>query len=128
VSVGQEICGGWTLCVSDFTIDGDGDDDGDDGGGGIGSVGGIGSARGLVTSLANIRGEYYGTTDRPAAGTAAGGEDRRRASTPAAAAVHRRKGLRLLCVDAGGWIRIAYADDRPRSIAPPSFEDGWNSY
>ena len=30
VSVGQEICGGWTLCVSDFTIDG-GDDGGDGG-------------------------------------------------------------------------------------------------
>ena len=113
VSVGQEICGGWTLCVSDFTIDGgdDGGDDGEDGGGGIGSVGvgvgiggiGSGSARGLLTSLANIR------ADRPAAGTAAGGEDRHRA---AAAAGHRR-GLRLLCVDAGGWTRIAYAGDDP---------------
>jgi hypothetical protein len=123
VSIGQEICGGWTLCVSDFTIDGDGGEDGGSGGGigsvGVGSVGGIGSARGLVTSLANIRGEYYGTTDHPAAGTAEGGEDHHRASTPAAAAAaagHRR-GLRLLCVDAGGWIRIAYADDAPVDCA-----------
>jgi hypothetical protein len=110
VSVGQEICGEWTLCVSDFTIDGDGDEGGGCGsGGGIGSVIGSGSgsvsARGLVTSVANIRGED-GTTD-PAG--AAGWEDRR-APTPATG---RRRGLRLLCVGARGWRRIAYADGAP---------------
>jgi hypothetical protein len=49
VSIGQEICGGWTLCVSDFTIDGDGGEDGGSGGGinsvGVCSVGGIGSGK-----------------------------------------------------------------------------------
>jgi hypothetical protein len=62
-----------------------------------------------VTRIANIRGKY-GTTDY-LAGTAAGGEDHHRVSTPASAAVGHRRGLRLLCVDTGGWIRIAYADD-----------------
>ncbi len=68
-----------------------------------------------MTSLANIRGEY-GATDY-LAGTAAGGEDHHRASTPTAAAVGHRRGLRLLCVDTGGWIRIAYADDDPVDCA-----------
>ena len=49
VSVGQEICGGWTLCISDFTINGDGGEDGGSGGGigsvGVGSVSGIGSGK-----------------------------------------------------------------------------------
>ena len=49
--------------------------------------------------------------------TVAGGEDHHRASTPIAAAVGHRRGLRLLCVDTGGWIRIAYADDDPVNCA-----------
>jgi hypothetical protein len=75
----------------------------------------LGRSRGLVKSLANIRGEY-GTTDY-LAGTAAGGEDHHHTSTPIAAAVRHCHGLRLLCVDTGGWIRIAYADDDPVDCA-----------
>ena len=58
-----------------------------------------------MTSLANIRGED-GTAEP--AGTK-GGEDPR-ASAPVAG---HCCGLQLLCVDAGGWRRIAYADDAP---------------
>jgi hypothetical protein len=68
-----------------------------------------GGSRGLVTRIANISGKY-GTTDY-LPGTAAGGEDHHRASTPASAAVGHRCGLRLLCVDTGGWIHIVYTDD-----------------
>ena len=75
----------------------------------------LGGSRGLVTSLTDIRGEY-GTTDF-LAGTAAGGEDHHRALTPNTAAVRHRCDLRLLCVDTGGWIRIAYADDDPVDCA-----------
>jgi hypothetical protein len=52
--------------------------------------GGEGS-RGLVTSIANIRGEY-GTTEY-LAGTVSGGEDHHRALTPTAVAVGHRRGL-----------------------------------
>jgi hypothetical protein len=74
----------------------------------------------LAKSLTNIRGKY-GATDY-LAGTAAGGEDHHRASTPAAAAVGHRRSLRLLCVDTGGWIRIAYANDDPIDCA----DNGWD--
>ncbi len=69
----------------------------------------------LVKSLMNIRGKN-GATDY-LDGTAAGGEDHHRASTPTAVAVGHRRGLRLLCVDTEGWIRIAYADDKPIGCA-----------
>ena len=62
----------------------------------------LGGSRGLVTSLTNIHGEY-GTTNY-LAGTAAGGKD-------------HHHGLRLLCVDTGGWICIAYADNDPIDCA-----------
>ena len=68
-----------------------------------------------MKSLVNICGEY-GTTDY-LAGTVAGGEDHHRALTPIAAAVRHCHGLRLLCVDTGGWIRIAYANDNPVDCA-----------
>ena len=35
--------------------------------------------------------------------------------TPIAGAVRHHRGLRLLCVDTGGWIRITYAIDDPVS-------------
>jgi hypothetical protein len=66
-------------------------------------------------SLTNIRGQY-GISDY-LAGTAAGREDHHRPPTPTAAAVGHRSGLRLLCVDTGGWICIAYADDDPVDCA-----------
>ena len=72
----------------------------------------LGGSRGLVASLAIIRGKY-GTTDY-LAGTAAGGKDHHRVS----AAERHRRGLQLLCVDTGGWICIAYADDDPVDCAP----------
>ncbi len=68
-----------------------------------------------MASLTNIHGEY-GTTDYLAE-TMAGEEDHHHASTPTAAAVRHRHGLRLLCVDTGGWIRIAYTDDDPVDCA-----------
>jgi hypothetical protein len=64
-----------------------------------------------VTSLANIRSKY-GTTDY-LAGAVAGGEDHHRASIPIVSAVGHHRSLRLLCVDTGGWICIAYAADDP---------------
>ena len=69
----------------------------------------------LVKSLMNIRGKN-GATDY-LDGTAAGEEDHHRASTPTAVAVGHRRGLRLLCVDTEGWIRIAYADNEPIGCA-----------
>ena len=61
-----------------------------------------------MTSIVNIRGEY-GTTDY-LAGIMAGGEDHQSTSTPTATVVGHRCGLRLLCMDTGGWIHITYAD------------------
>ena len=52
----------------------------------------LGGSCGLVASLVNIRSEY-GTTDY-LAGTAVGGED--------------HHGLRLLCVDTGGWSHLRH--------------------
>jgi hypothetical protein len=101
ISVGMEIDGVWTMCVSDFTIDASRGDD-DDGEGGVGGNGGMGSnitgsssgsgsgsARGMITSaLSNVvRGGDVGV------GGGGGG-------------------LRLLCVDAAEWRRVDYDSHR----------------
>jgi len=66
-------------------------------------------------SIANIRGEY-GTTDY-LAGIVTGREDHQSASTPTAMVVGHCHSLQLLCVDTGGWIRIAHSDDDPVNCA-----------
>jgi hypothetical protein len=127
VSVVQEIDGEWTMCVSDFTIDGD--DDGGGGGccsgGGIGMIlggvsgggggGGSGSARSLARSsfasaTASMGGEGGGGDDTPdPTGTTARDDG----------GCCGRGGLRLLCVDAGKWRRIDY-DARDNIVDDPA--------